>query len=897
MNKNQFLWITGLLFALTLFGTSAQAAVCDADADGDVDKLDLNIIRAASGDIATEPDDPRDFDGNGIINSRDLSRCSRQCDLARCAIISTGNLPPIADDDSYSGAIGNTQFAVVNTLSVGVPVPPSIEKLAGTVGSVLTGDTDPDVGQTLSATAGAISTSNSGAVSMNADGTFSYTPPLNFNGDDSFTYEVCDSGVPQLCDNGTVTITVTEMVWYVDDSAAGDGRSHSPLSSLSSVNALSSPGDIIFIYEGNQDFVSLKTNQQLIGQPSGLSVAGNTLVAGAGNQPVLQGASDAITLGMNNTIKGVSVNNTTSPGGGIVSGGSTVGILEISNVALVQTTNGAAVDINNTGLAGVLNVSIDSVQANNSVGMGVRLNNNTGSTTFGGLNISNTADIGLMANNSGTLSIGGLLNSINTTSSAAVNITNTTIGAAGLNFVSISANGSSNGIVLNNTGISGGLMVIGDGTTNRNASGGTLQNMSAHGIVLIDTQDVMLSHMSISNIDDNAIEGLRVTNLNLNHSSVLTTGDADDENALNFVAPTIPGNSDGIIGTLNLVNTTIENFTENALEIENFVGSLTVNITNSNFDDNHDAFGNSAIQISSSGTAGINLNVSNNSFNDIELDIVDFLANGTTNNDVQIINNTSTNGGGPDSFPAGGGITLKPNTIGASKGSMTFNIQQNILRDMHGSGVVLVGDGDMQGRIGGSSASDGNTISNVNGDGVRIDHDQDGGTHTWTLLVQNNHLGDGNGGILTGIGDDGIQILNRDGRGTLNLTIEDNVIANTDSEGVRLFTDEDLGLGSNNPTNNIRIVDNAFTNIAAGGEQAIELRTRDTAQGCFHMTGNDNNAGGSPGFISLNQGGASMLQITQASIAALSAANNGATITDLGAIFNGTCTNPALPVN
>ena len=42
---------------------------------------------------------------------------------------------------------------------------------------------------------------------------------------------------------------------------------------------------------------------------------------------------------------------------------------------------------------------------------------------------------------------------------------NTTIGASGLTFRSISANGGANGIVLNNTGTTAGLTVTGNGGT------------------------------------------------------------------------------------------------------------------------------------------------------------------------------------------------------------------------------------------------------------------------------------------------------------------------------------------------------------------------------------------------------------------------------------------------
>ena len=95
----------------------------------------------------------------------------------------------------------------------------------------------------------------------------------------------------------------------------------------------------------------------------------------------------------------------------------------------------------------------------------------------------------------------------------------------------------------------------------------------------------------------------------------------------------------------------------------------------------------------------------------------------------------------------------------------------------------------------------------------------------------------------------------------------------------------------------MRIANNAFVNTGVFDDDIV-LRLRDTADSCFHIINSDDGFGGSPGFIELNQGNASTLQITQPSTASLSVANNGATISTSGLIsFNGTCTNPPLPAN
>ncbi len=222
--------------------------------------------------------------------------------------------------------------------------------------------------------------------------------------------------------------------------------------------------------------------------------------------------------------------------------------------------------------------------------------------------------------------------------------------------------------------------------------------------------------------------------------------------------------------------------------------------------------------------------------------------------------------------------------------------------------MLVVGEGNAQGRIGGDLASEGNNIGSASsvalrGDGIRLDADGSFNTGAfgplnWNILIRNNVINLLNSGGTSG--DDGIQILNRDHTGTLNLTIDNNVISNTLSEGIRSFSDEDLVLGANNPTLNLRIANNDFTSIDTdNNENEIELRTADTANACHHVTGNDNGAAGSPGTINVDEAGTSTAHITQASTAALSAANAAATVTvSTGALsFGGTCTNPTLPSN
>ncbi len=78
--------VGGLSDTATNEWTSNTMVRCDIDSDNDVDRDDIDLIMAARNTPASGPADPRDPDGNNIINANDARQCALQCTNSQCAI-------------------------------------------------------------------------------------------------------------------------------------------------------------------------------------------------------------------------------------------------------------------------------------------------------------------------------------------------------------------------------------------------------------------------------------------------------------------------------------------------------------------------------------------------------------------------------------------------------------------------------------------------------------------------------------------------------------------------------------------------------------------------------------------------------------------------------------------
>src|SRR5262245_45352368 len=461
-------------------------------------------------------------------------------------------ISPIAQNDSYN-TIGN----------VNISVP------AGS--GVLTNDLNPGGMGTLAVTqvnGGAVGSpvaTTHGSVTMAADGSFTYNPTAGFSGpSDSFTYTL-GNGTGKT-DTATVTINISGRIWFVNSALGsnGDGRRATPFNILTgagSADSVDAANDVIFLFSSATTYtggMTLNSGEIIIGQGASqsiLSITGfaapsgtNLLPATGGSNPTITAASaNEITLGSNNQIWGTTFGTTT----GTSITGSAYGTLKVRDTT-INNGSGRALNLTN-GTMDVIPQSLTSTNSSttgmtldtsggsfsvtgttsitNSGGTGVSLTTNTGTITFAALNVTNTT-----SNHSGLVATENT-NTITTTSGAinsgatgpAVQITRSSgTTPLAVSLTSVSANGGANGIVLSNT--SGSFTITGDGSHTNNASGGTIQNSTSHGVALTNTQNLSFESMSIHDTSGSGIKGVngatgaQVNNFSFTHGTINNTG-------------------------------------------------------------------------------------------------------------------------------------------------------------------------------------------------------------------------------------------------------------------------------------------------------------------------------------------------------------------------------------
>jgi len=775
-----------------------------------------------------------DQNGNGVVNPGDVLRYTIQVQNtgadpatnltlndtldANTTLQGTPVYSPIAVNETYS-SIGN----------VGISIPDG-------GGDLLSNDHNPNGSGALVITA--VNTAGTqGTVSVNTTtGSFTFNPNPGFEGSTAFSYTL--SNGTGLTDTATVTINVSGMIWFIDNTVAanGDGRLSSPFNSIANFNAgaADDAGDNLFIFSGSGNYtggITLLNNQRLIGSGASQSlaaIAGLTPPVGslplpatgvtAPNIMTTAAATTAITLGQNNTLRGISIGNTT----GAKIAGTSFGTLTVgapsgagdvtlsgngqalnlstgtlaARFASISSTDSAASGItlssvggslvsptttvtNSTGIG--INVQSSTAGANFDFGnsavnqtnaTAVNLNANTGAIAFADLDIAPDAgQLGLFStNNTGTLTTTS--GTITTTNAAAVNITQSS-GTSPINvqLTSVSTTGGANGIFIQNTtatGSPGGFRVLGTGSA---GTGGTIQNGTT-GISLTNTASISLDRMQLSNFSDFAIRGNTVNGfslLNSTISGVNGNNDADDEGSVSF---------DELTGNASLTNVSISGGWEDNFRLNNTIGTLDrLTFSNCNIGANSASFGNTALNLIASGNAIVKVTVNSCTFTGSRSHFVQFLLNGnsTPNGEFIFTNNSITQ----SMMSVSGAGNVFVSSGGNGNPTLTYKVQGNTMRGAVGNAINIskgIGTGNFSGII------DTNTIGvtgvansgSTQGNGITVIH-VGGGTHTTSIT----------GNIIRRYNTDGILIQLGDsssgGNGAVNATITGNTIKEPDS--------------------------------------------------------------------------------------------------------------------
>jgi hypothetical protein len=521
---------------------------------------------------------------------------------------------------------------------------------------------------------------------------------------------------------------------------------------------------------------------------------------------------------------------------------------------ITSTANG--VRIRNCG-AGTINFNNPSKSLTTAANAAVTLGNNTGSTiNFGtsGLVISTTSGVGFNATGGGTVNVTGTGNTIASTAGTALNLTATTIGAGGLNFVSISASGTAKGIALNGTG-SGGLTVTGTGTTD--GTGGTIQNMTTRGLEFISASNINLKNMnlisanntadgggagacddlvigscnaaiylsgvstiSLDNVDlsgtmvENGITGLNVSNLTMNNCTINGAGDEAHESGMEV---------QNLSGVCSITNTNITFSETNSLDIVNTDVNLTLTIDGSTFSDTQTVSsgggtnnnGEGGFQFRSfSSAAGIpvsNVKIKNSSFLRIRTQGIQAIAEDDSKLNIDITNCTI------NSFAdIGAGIDINGN----DNSEVNFNVIGNpVIQSRGGAGVNVTSflDAKVMGRV-----NDNPSIM-VNGSGAGGSGVRAVAQETSDLVIQAK-----NNTVTMGAANNSapIDMQARFQTARIDITLDNNTL---DADPLAVAAINIIAGSSNPDETNPRVFANIINNdiVAGGSPNVLRLRVSD----------------------------------------------------------------------
>ena len=422
----------------------------------------------------------------------------------------------------------------------------------------------------------------------------------------------------------------------------------------------------------------------------------------------------------------------------------------------------------------------------------------TGSTARG-FNVSNTTANGVSGSGATGLTVNQI--SVTTTTGVAVNLLNS---GGTISFTSVSANGGTNGIVLNTT--TGSFTVIGTGTA---GSGGTIQSTSGPGILLSNAAGISLDRMIIQNGGDDGIRGTTVTGFALANSTVQNNGNAigsgnSGDNGVDFI---------DLLGTASISSSAITGSFHNNVIIRNSTGTLTgLTVTGATINNNVSTTDGDGFLFEASGTANMSVNVSGSTFSAHQGD--HFQAAALNSGVLNVIFSGNTLSGG-HAAPLGQGITINAATgVPGYLGSVSYDLAGNTINGAI-SNAIFVGLGtsaasaSMIGRIRNNIiGTSGSALScSTQANGVSVDA-RGNGTHTTSVT----------GNTIRQCFDRGILSEAGDGDSVLNLTVTGNTIDQQVGALAREAIQTNHGITSTNVFGN---VDTNAVCLQLGGAGAL----------------------------------------------------------------------------
>jgi hypothetical protein len=463
----------------------------------------------------------------------------------------------------------------------------------------------------------------------------------------------------------------------------------------------------------------------------------------------------------------------------------------------------------------------------------------------GGLHIDTTSGAGFSATGGGTIVVGTGANPNtidSTTTGTALNVANTTIGASGLTFRSTcagpaSGTGPTNGIVLNNTGTSGGLTVTGNSGTCTSAAtctGGAIQ-ITTVAISLTNTTGPSFDRMLIDNTTSSGIGGTQVTNFTLTNSTISDTGMSQAQSMASsavYFSAQASANEQNLSGNVTITGNTLTNMFWHGITITNFAGT----IANANISNNSVTSPTSTATLKGSGIQLITL--ATNTATKAQL------------TKATINQNTVSN------FPSDAGVMVQcqnPNegsaasVCGTDSSTNAVNITNNNISGqsaanrMGTQGILFNANDIVTANFNVTGNNVTNTVGNAISHNVFGDAVVNSTTSNNTVTPNQPAASIGARGIAGGIGVTGGYTSNVP---TLNWKIENNNVSATDGSGIAALAGADPVDGTLNVT-----VRNNTVAAPGGATQGIRVAHNGNVDAnsniCLDISGNTS-AGGTP---------------------------------------------------